>query len=270
MSEPVTNVTQQPVPGSPEHDASLAAVFDSRQQAPASTPAVAPAAQPNAVPDYVPEKFRTAADPLKAMADAYAALEAKQANPATPKPVETPDMQAPTTDDAKNAVQAAGLDFDALGAKYLANGSLDDADFSALAGAGISRDMVNAYIAGQEAIADQMRTTVFNTVGGEDKFSSMTDWAGKNLPKAEVIAFNEVMENGTEEQVKLAVAGLNARFVAAVGNEPNLLGGNLSKTAGDTFRSVHELTEAMRDPRYAKDPAYRSDVEAKLARSNIM
>ncbi len=255
-----------PAPGTPEHDASLAAVFDSRQQAPTDQQTkTAPAAA--AVPDYVPEKFRSAEDPLKAMAEAYAALEAKQAAPAQ-QPKETP--QTPTPDEAQQQVQKAGLDFNALSTKYLQTGALADDDYSALEKAGIGRDMVDAYIAGQEAIAEQMRNDVFSTVGGEQKFTAMAEWAGKNVPAAEVKAFNEVMENGSAEQVKLAVAGLNARYIAAVGHEPNLLGGNLSKTMGDTFRSVHELTEAMRDPRYAKDPAYRADVEARLSRSNIM
>jgi hypothetical protein len=42
-----------------------------------------------------------------------------------------------------------------------------------------------------------------------------------------------------------------------------------SQAQGDVFRSNAELTTAMKDPRYATDPAYRNDV-AKLGRSNIM
>ncbi len=254
---------QAPMPGTPEHDAALAAVFDSRQQQPLEQQ---PSPQKPAVPDFVPEKFRSAEDPLKAMAEAYAALEAKQTAPQQP----ATQQQTPSQTEAKETVQNAGLDFDALSTKYLSTGSLAAEDYASLEKAGIGKDMVDAYIAGQEAIADGMRNDVFQSVGGEDKFQAMAAWAGKSVPKAELKAFNDVMETGNTEQVKLAVAGLNARYLAAVGNEPNLLGGGASNTLGDTFRSVHELTEAMRDPRYAKDPAYRSDVEAKLARSSIM
>jgi Phage T7 capsid assembly protein len=268
-----TNATpaQPPVPGSPEHDAALAAVFDSRQNpdgAPASQPATpatpAPQAQAQAqVPDYIPEKFRSAADPMKAMAEAYAALESKQAAPQTPQ---TP----PANDDAKAQVQAAGIDFDGLSSKYQQNGALDAADYSALEKAGIPKVQVDAYIAGQEALAQSIRNDVFSSVGGEAKFTAMADWAAKSVPASELKAFNEVMDTGSVEQIKLAVAGLNSKFVASVGNEPNLLGGRGGNTPTDVFRSVQELTAAMRDPLYAKDPAYRADVEAKLARSSIM
>ena len=36
---------------------------------------------------------------------------------------------------------------------------------------------------------------------------------------------------------------------------------------GARFRSHAELSRAIADPRYSSDPAYRQDVEAKLARS---
>jgi hypothetical protein len=276
VATPEQTQAQAPVPGSPEHDAQLAAVFDSRQQPQTQQPAATSTPdQKPAVPDFVPEKFRSAEDPLKAMAEAYAALEAKQAA-AAPKPAAAPAAveppkpgEAPTAEQAQAAAQAAGLDFNALSTKYMETGSLAAEDYAALEKSGIPKSMVDSYIAGQEAIANSMRNDIFQTVGGEDKFTSMAEWAGKNMPKADVLAFNQVMETGSAEQVKLAVAGLNARYLEAVGSEPNLLGGNASTTQ-DVFRSVQQLTEAMRDPRYAKDPAYRADVEAKLARSSIM
>ncbi|CLP71539.1 Uncharacterised protein [Mycobacterium tuberculosis] len=66
----------------------------------------------------------------------------------------------------------------------------------------------------------------------------------------------------------MAILGLKARYDAANGSEPTLLGGN-AKASEDVFRSTAELTAAMKDPRYKKDPAYREDVKQKLARSNI-
>ena len=37
----------------------------------------------------------------------------------------------------------------------------------------------------------------------------------------------------------------------------------------DAFRSQAEVVEAMSDPRYDKDSAYRRDVMEKLERSNV-
>jgi hypothetical protein len=69
----------------------------------------------------------------------------------------------------------------------------------------------------------------------------------------------------------LAIAGLNAQFRATQGSNPSLLNG-FAPAGGDAvvgYRSTAELTTAMSDPRYAKDPAYRKDVEAKLAASKL-
>ena len=50
--------------------------------------------------------------------------------------------------------------------------------------------------------------------------------------------------------------GLYARYRSEVGgNEPQLTQGSASQSSGGSFQSAAELTAAMRDPRYANDPA---------------
>ena len=46
--------------------------------------------------------------------------------------------------------------------------------------------------------------------------------------------------------------------------------GSVNNTNTDTFGSVAQVTDAMNDPRYSKDPAYRKEVEDKLARSSVI
>ena len=47
-----------------------------------------------------------------------------------------------------------------------------------------------------------------------------------------------------------------------------MLTGKPPKSSGDTFRSQAEVIQAMSDPRYEKDPAYRQDLIEKLERSD--
>jgi hypothetical protein len=64
---------------------------------------------------------------------------------------------------------------------------------------------------------------------------------------------------------------LKARYEAKRGVEPQrTLEGRKSNAGTDRYESVAELQEDMRNPKYAKDPAFRSRVEQKLARSDIM
>ena len=68
---------------------------------------------------------------------------------------------------------------------------------------------------------------------------------------------------------KLAVAGIKAQMENATGYEGRMLQGKPAKSAGDVFRSQPELVEAMADPRYDNDPAYRRDIMDKLSRSDM-
>jgi hypothetical protein len=71
--------------------------------------------------------------------------------------------------------------------------------------------------------------------------------------------------------IKMAVAGLKARYEQANGaSSGRLIQGDVKGPSGGAFRSIAEIVEAMKDPRYAKDPAYRSDVEKRVALSNAL
>ena len=48
-----------------------------------------------------------------------------------------------------------------------------------------------------------------------------------------------------------------------------MLTGKAAKSSGDIFRSQAEVVQAMSDPKYDRDPAYRQDVYDKLERSNL-
>src|SRR5688572_25367502 len=120
-----------------------------------------PALDPNAGkapeykgPDYIPEKFRTAADPAKAMAEAYAELEKKQS-----APVKTDAEKAAEEAAAKAATEKAKTDgtkddpakqaaFDPFFSEFEKDGKLSDDSYAKLEGMGLSRDVVDAYVAG--------------------------------------------------------------------------------------------------------------------------
>jgi hypothetical protein len=67
----------------------------------------------------------------------------------------------------------------------------------------------------------------------------------------------------------MAISGLHAKYVAKSGVEPRLIGGKAPRDAGEKFESTAQLVEAMKDPKYQSDPAYRRKIEARLARSSI-
>jgi len=138
-----------------------------------------------------------------------------------------------------------------------------------------SRDLLNAYISIQQNAqgpedftADQV-TDIQNFVGGEEAYGNLIGWAAENMPQNYVQAFDNLINVGDPDMVKLAVVGLQAAFQEANGYEGRMLSGKPAETKADVFRSQAEVVAAMSDPRYDRDPAYRQDVFAKLERSDL-
>ena len=218
-----------------------------------------------AKPEWLPEKFNSPEE----MAKAYGELENKlgQPNPETPEPVKEDtksDMEI-----ADKAVESAGLDMGTLQQEFDTTGALAETSYEALAKAGIPKDYVDQFIAGQNAVKASQESEVKGLVGGDEGYSEMTLWAGQNMTAEEKTAYNSQVNSGDLETVKLAVLGLKARYEQANGSEPSLVKGKGTTPQPDSYQSWAEVTVAMNDPRYAKDPAYQALVKSKIAGSNL-
>lgn len=110
--------------------------------------------------------------------------------------------------------------------------------------------------------------TLKEVAGGEQAYDNMIAWAGENLTKQEIEAYDAVMDRGDPYAMYFAVQALVYRYQQNVGYEGRMLTGTASQSM-DIYRSQAEVVRAMSDPRYDSDPAYRQDVFDKLERSNI-
>ena len=116
-----------------------------------------------------------------------------------------------------------------------------------------------------QAQADKL----FEMVGGKKAYQSMIEWAGQNLSESEVQMYDSVMGRGDPSAIFFAVQALQSRYGDAVGKDGKLLTGRGTSNEGSAFRSQAELVQAMSDPRYDNDPAYRQDVMRKLDNSDL-
>ena len=217
-------------------------------------------------PEGLPEKFNSVED----LAKSYSELEKKLGDNK-----EAPKEEAPKTetkndlDIAEKAVESAGLNMETLSSEYAEKGELDAKSYDALEKAGIPKDYVNQFIEGQKAIADQQATSIKDMVGGVDAYTEMSNWAAENMSEQEKTAYNTAVNSKDIETAKLAVVGLKAKFESANGNEPSLVEGKGTITGQDGYKSWAEVTAAMGDDRYSKDPAYQAMVQEKLAKSDL-
>ena len=104
-------------------------------------------------------------------------------------------------------------------------------------------------------------------VGGDENYQNMLQWAGANLNQQEIDMFDAVMQRGDALGAFFAIRSLAYRYNDAAGYEGKMLTGNAPKTSGSQYRSQQEVIQAMSDPRYDSDPAYRKDIMDKLTRS---
>jgi hypothetical protein len=121
----------------------------------------------------------------------------------------------------------------------------------------------------EQRLTQEQADKLFEMVGGKKAYQAMIEWAGQSLSQGEIEMYDRVMAKGDPSAIFFAVQALSGRFNDAVGKDGKLLTGRGSSSEDSSFRSQAELVQAMSDPRYDKDPAYRQDVMRKLENSDL-
>jgi hypothetical protein len=141
-----------------------------------------------------------------------------------------------------------------------------------------SQELVEAYVELQDVIEEQSApaelsdrevSSVQDIVGGEEQYQNLIGWANENMPQETIEAFDDVINTGSLDAIALVVSGLKSQYDSVNGYEGRMLSGKPPSGSGEVFRSQAEVVNAMSDPRYENDPAYRQDLIQKLDRSDI-
>lgn len=238
----------------------------------------------------IPQKFmkEDGTVNVEALAKSYQELEKKLSQPKAQtqedpkeapkedKPTEeTPKEEAPKLENeqqARELVTSKGIDFDALAQEYTSMGGLTPKSYESLAKAGIPKETVDAYIQGQFAIAEKYQAEAMDMVGGRDSYNEMAEWARTNMTPGQLQAYNNAVASRDPDVIKFAVGALKAQYESANGYSPKrqLMGStNSSGESVKPFMSKTQYVDAIKDPRYERDSAYRAEVVERLQRSDI-
>lgn len=219
-------------------------------------------------------KFKSQEDLLKA----YNELQKKLGQEASEEEEDTEEEQPEASEEVAEEVEETtevvtqAVDYmTQLGKEFDESGVVSDEAIEKLSSMD-SKDLVTAYLKynanAQAATLQQSQVNdIMATVGGAEAYTEMVSWAGQNLPAEEVADFNAVTATNNPVAIKFAVQALSAKWKGAEGYEAPLVTGRKAPSKSKAFRSQAELARAIADPRYSSDPAYRMDVEQKLARS---
>lgn len=153
-----------------------------------------------------------------------------------------------------------------------AEDGISEKSYAELEAVGYSRQFVDSYIRGQEALIDSYVAGVKNYAGGPEKFDALYSH----------------LENTNPEAAQSLMSALESRDLGTVKAIINLAGASRAKTYGrqptrsvtqraipakpqapkaEGFESRAEMIKAMSDPRYRHDAAYRREVEQKVINS---
>jgi len=228
---------------------------------------------PPANNDLIAGKYKTYDDLIEAYKNAESKIgeySAKIKELEAQKAGGEPTPPAPDQDGTEPPAPDGAVDISQFEAEFLEKGELTAESYETLAKAGYPKDTVDRYISGQVALRDKFRNEAFSSIGGEENYNKVMDWAAESLDKAEIESYNKLLGSTDISEVKTALTSLKARFDTTAGAHPELIEGSTPPpNGGDVFESMAQVTAAMADPKYAKDPAYRKMVVEKLQRSNV-
>ena len=120
-----------------------------------------------------------------------------------------------------------------------------------------------------EPMTEETATQLKDMVGGEGEYTNLLGWAKDNFSEQEIAMYDSIMDSGNTQAAFFAVQALALRYQDSMGTEGELIQGRAASDSADGFRSQAELVNAMNDPRYERDAAYRNDIMRKLELSDI-
>lgn len=165
---------------------------------------------------------------------------------------------------------------DAIEADYEATQKISDANYAALAKAGYSREFVDSYIQGQEAVAEQFVAKVVDYAGGQSKFQALLTHMQSNSPEA-VDSLYEAFERQDLKAIR-TILNLGAQSqTKKFGKTPK---NNVLKSTpavapqrkaakAEGYTSTADMIKDMSSHAYRQDPAFRAKVEARVAASRF-
>ena len=219
-------------------------------------------------------KFKSQDDLLRA----YKELESKLGkNSQEEEDTDAEEAPSPTTEDAPEAEEVSEtvnymLE---LGRQYDQTGELSDEAIDRLSQMD-QKELIKSYLQYQQQVSStnqqaslqaEQINAIKQSVGGDAAYAEMTSWAAENLSPSEIDDYNAITNSGNPVAIKFAVEAMSNRFRSAEGYEAPLVTGRKASSGPKPYRSQAELARDIANPMYHSDPAFRADVEDRLARS---
>ena len=145
------------------------------------------------------------------------------------------------------------------------NGELSEDQRAALDAQGLG-DHFDMIVSGHKANIEKNDAEIVGVVGSKEAYGELQEWALSNLDDADIESYNmAVIESGNVGLAKLAVEGLQARYLRENGQAPSkrIEAGGTANEATRPYANVNDYINETMSTKYRQDPEYASQVEAK-------
>ena len=170
------------------------------------------------------------------------------------------DVSDPQSNEAREGIASA---FEAMQEA----GEVDEGVYEKFAEAGIPKELVEHV---QELTQYKQANELKEVTSEVADYPALQKWAGDNLSESEIGIFDNIVENGTLDEMRFAVNNLNGRMQGNTApRQSRLIKADAIAQAEGGYESQAQMLADMGDPRYKQDSAYRAAVARKASKSNI-
>lgn len=238
-------------------------------------------------PEWLPQQFRTVQDFVGSYNETKSTLTRTQQELANrgldeeaPPQQEQQTPQQAQDDNLDEAVEnisdKAGFDLTPYQAEFFEQQDVSEQSRNEIAD-GLkdvlgdnARSIVDQFVETRKVTQANDMRLYMDAGGGEAQYTEMVSWASQNQDPTFIEQFNRQVNSGDRSTVLFAIESLRTRYEQTNGRSPQMLGGrNPANSGSRPFRSTAEMVQAMKDPKYKTDEAYRNDVAARMAVSQF-
>lgn len=206
-------------------------------------------------------KFKSQEDLL----NAYQELEKKLSS--NQKDVQEEPAPAETTEETTAQEETGTFSITDYEKEFAENGSLSDQSYADLEQKGFSKAQVDAYIQGQQFYGESVKNTVYDSVGGQENYVEVINWASDNMPPEIIKEYNEAVDSLDQSKMLRTLEYMNFKKNEAAPSAPRRLEGDAPAGGIQPYTSKVEWQNAQSNRLYGKDPKYTNMVDQRYLAS---
>ena len=206
-------------------------------------------------------KFKSQEDLLNAYQELEKKLSSNQKDvQEKPAPTETSEETTPQNETGSFSVTKFEQEF-------AENGSLSEASYSELEKQGFSKAQVDAYINGQQYYGESVKNAVYDSVGGQENYVEVINWASDNMPPEIIKEYNDAVDSLDQAKMLRTLEYMRFKKGESQPSAPRRLEGDAPAGGIQPYSSKVEWQNAQSNRLYGKDAKYTNMVDQRYLAS---